>query len=181
MPFTDVVRSLFVMDVHERRRVVLATAVTVLALPAIWLLDRDDPASSPGVAAAGLPAPANTESAVTLDTEPEPPIFLDNTVVVVPPAVIDVAIPMTPEGTVVEGVATYKRFPVETGERKCAAPAVPSGVELTITNIDNGLSITCRNTNGVSMPYGVLVGIDTDLFIEIADLGDSPIPVRLSY
>ena len=41
---------------------------------------------------------------------------------------------------------------------------------LTITNVDNGLSITCRNTQGVGIPYGITFGIDTDLFIQIADL-----------
>jgi hypothetical protein len=33
----------------------------------------------------------------------------------------------------------------------------------------------------VSMPYGITVGIDTDLFIDLADLVDSPIPIRLSW
>ncbi|MCB0999263.1 MAG: hypothetical protein KDB40_08205 [Acidimicrobiales bacterium] len=169
------------MDVHERRRLVLATAFTIVALPAIWLFDRDDPAATPGVAAAGLPAPVVSESPVTITTEPELPVFLDNTVVVVAPAVIDVAIPDAKGPNVIEGSASYKRFPPETGDRKCSAPGVPSGVAITITNIDNGLSLTCRNTNGVAIPYGIAVGIDTDLFIQIADLGDSPIPIRLSY
>jgi hypothetical protein len=169
------------MDVYERRRVVLATAFTVVALPAIWLFDRDDPVVSPGVAAAGLPAPEVTEADVPLDTEPEMPVFLDNTAVVVAPAVIDVAIPDPPSPNEITGTAGFKRFPAETGDRKCAAGSAPSGVLLTITNIDNGLSITCRNTQGVAMPYGITVGIDTDLFIEIADLVDSPVPIRLSW
>lgn len=169
------------MDVHDRRRVALAAVFTVVALPAIWLFDRDDPTASPGVAAAGLPAPEVSEAAVPLETEPEMPVFLDNTAVVVAPAVIDVAIPDPPKPNEITGTAGYKRFPVETGDRKCAAATAPSGVLLTITNIDNGLSITCRNTQGVAMPYGITVGIDTDLFIEIADLVDSPVPIRLSW
>lgn len=169
------------MDVHERRRVVLATAFTLVALPAIWLLDRDDPAATPGVAAAGLPAPAVEEAQATIETEPELPVFLDNTVVVVAPAVIDVALPEAPGANEVTGTAAYKTFPADSGDRKCAAPTAPTGALLTVTNMDNGLSITCRNTQGVSMPYGVTVGIDTDLFIEIADLVDSPVPVRLSW
>ncbi len=169
------------MDVHERRRVVLATAFTLVALPAIWLFDRDDPPAAPGVAAAGLPAPAATESAATLDTEPEVPIFLDNTVVVVPPAVIDVALPEAPGPNEVTGTASFKRFPVDAGDRRCAAPRAPSGALLTVTNIDNGMSLTCRNTTGVAMPYGITVGIDTDLFVQIADLVDAPVPVRVSW
>lgn len=169
------------MDVHERRRVVLATAFTLVALPAIWLFDRDDPAATSGVAAVGLPTPAVSEASPTIETEPEMPVFLDNTVVVVAPAVIDVALPEAPGENEIEGTAAYKTFPVDTGDRKCAAPTAPSGVLLTITNVDNGLSLTCRNTQGVSMPYGITVGIDTDLFIQIADLVDSPVPIRLSW
>jgi hypothetical protein len=168
------------MDVHERRRVVLATAFTLVALPAIWLFDRDDPPTSPGIAAAGLPAPEVNQAADTVPTETELPVFLDNTVVVVPPAVIDVALPSAPGANEITGTASYKRFDPES-DKKCTAPQAPSGVLLTITNIDNGLSITCRNTLGVSMPYGITVGIDTDLFIDLADLVDSPIPIRLSW
>jgi hypothetical protein len=168
------------MDVHERRRVVLATAFTVVALPAIWLFDRDDPAASSNVAAAGLPTPEVVEAAAEAPVATEVPVFLDNTVVVVAPAVIDVAVPDAPSPNEVVGTASYKRFDVAL-EKKCSAPTAPSGVLLTITNIDNGLSITCRNTLGVSMPYGITVGIDTDLFIQLADLADSPVPIRLSW
>jgi hypothetical protein len=168
------------MDVHERRRVVLATAFTLVALPAIWLFDRDDPAASSSVAAVGIPTPEVAEAPAQVTVETEVPVFLDNTVVVVAPAVIDVALPDAPGPNEIEGTASYKRFDA-TLEKKCSAPRAPSGVLLTITNIDNGLSITCRNTMGVSIPYGITVGIDTDLFIEIADLADSPVPIRLSW
>jgi len=168
------------MDVHERRRVVLATAFTLVALPAIWLFDRDDPAASSSVAAAGIPGPEVTEAPAEMTVETEVPIFLDNTVVVVAPAVIDVALPDAPGANEITGTASYKRFD-PTIDKKCSAPQAPSGVLLTITNIDNGLSITCRTTNGVSVPYGVAVTIDTDLFVKIADLVDAPVPVRISW
>jgi len=170
------------MDVHERRRIVLATAFTLVALPAIWLFDRDDPTASPGLAAAGVPTPevSGDDDADDDADEPEMPIFLDNTVVVVAPAVIDVALPEAPGDDELEGTGSFKRFD-PLSDRKCAAPGVPSNTLITVTNINNGLSITCRTTNGVSVPYGVTVAIDTDLFIEIADLASAPVPVRLSW
>ncbi|MFN6119732.1 MAG: hypothetical protein ACK5CE_08890, partial [Actinomycetes bacterium] len=113
-------------------------------------------------------------------TEPEVPVFLDNTVVVVAPAVIDVALPDAPGDDEKEGTASFKRFD-QTTDRMCAAPGLPSNTLITVTNIDNGLSITCRTTNGVSVPYGVAVTIDTDLFVKIADLVDAPVPVRISW
>lgn len=172
------------MEAHERRRVVLATAFTLVALPAIWLFDRDEPTVSPGVAAAGVPTPevasvAGPEADVA-DTEPEIPIFLENTVVVVAPAVIDVALPDAPGDDELQGSASFKRFD-PLSDRKCAAPGVPPNTLITVTNINNGLSITCRSTNGVSVPYGITVAIDTDLFVEIADLVSAPVPVRVSW
>ena len=169
------------MEVHERRRIVLATAFTLVALPAIWLFDRDDPApgTAPNVAAVGVPEPLVAAGTEVPDTEPPMPVFLDNTVVLPAPAVIDVASPSTAPGNNVEGTATYQQFIDVMGT--CTAPAAPSGATVSVTNVDNGLTLTCVNTLGVSIPYGVAVAIDTDLFTSIADLTDSPAPVRVSW
>lgn len=169
------------MEVHERRRVVLATAFTLVALPAIWLFDRGDASTSaaPNVAAAGVPEPVVAAGTEVPDTEPPIPVFLDNTVVLPAPAVIDVASPSTAPGHHVEGTATYQQFVDVSGT--CTAPAAPSGATISVTNVDNGLSLTCINTLGVAIPYGVAVAIDTSLFTSIADLADSPAPVRVSW
>lgn len=169
------------MDVHERRRLALATAFTLVALPAIWLFDRDDPTATPNVAAAGVPALEPAVPSVAATTEPEAPIFLDNTVAVVAPAVIDIALPDPPGDDEATGDASYRRFVEPPTPRPCATPLAPSGAVVTVTNVDNGLSTTCVNTLGVSTPPATVIAIDTDVFTEIADLVDAPVPVRISW
>lgn len=171
------------MEVHERRRLVVATAFTLLALPSIWLLDRGNP-DSPGastVAAAGVASPQGEASPTTPTTEPEVPIFLDNTIVAVAPAVIDVALPDAPGDREALGKATHKRYVDTTVFRPCTTYLAPSGATITITNIDNGLSTTCTNTLTVSKPADADIVIDTDVYVAIADLVDAPVPVRLSW
>ena len=183
------------MGVHERRRLVLATALTVVALPAIWLMDRDDPngTAAPAAAAIGLPEPgAGTgdpdaadaaDAAGSPDTsfEPQMPLFLDNTVLVQQPAVIDIAVPDTAPATERIVKLTYKDYSDFEGERLCTLPGAPSGAEVTVTNIDNGQQVTCINNLGMSIPVGAGMAIDLNLYVRIADLVDAPVPVRASW
>ena len=156
LPFTDEVRSLFVMDVHERRRVVLATAFTLVALPAIWLFDRDDPRlPSSSVAAAGVPdaevgrgagrdrpyEPRSRCSSTTPSSSPPPPSSTSPS-------------PDAPGANEITGTASFQRFD-PTLDRRAPPRWRPTVLLLTVANLDNGLSITCRNTLGVSIPYGV--------------------------
>lgn len=170
------------MEVHERRRIVLATVVTIVALPAVWLLDRDDPAPSPAVAAAGVPTPAAATESESDDTfVPEVPAFLDNTVVVPQPAVIDIAVPDSVNPNETEAMLTYKNYENIQVATPCSTVAAPSGARITVTNVDNGQSITCVNTLGMSIPIGSDMAIDINLYVKIADLVDAPIPVRISW
>jgi hypothetical protein len=170
------------MGVHERRRIVLATLFTLVAFPAIWLFDRDQPTAAPTVGAPGALTPEVTViEFATASTEPEVPVFLDNTVMVVAPAVIDVALPAAPTAEELTGEATFKQFVDLEPDRQCSAPDAPSGATLTVTNINNGLSVQCKNTYGVRLPYATVIAIDTDLFVKLADLVDSPVPVRIVW
>jgi hypothetical protein len=171
------------MEVHERRRLVVATAFTLIALPSIWLFDRGD-TTSPGssaVAAAGVPTPERSASGTTPTTEPEVPIFLDNTIVVVAPAVIDVALPDAPGDREKQGRATFRRYVDTEVFRPCTTYLAPSGATITVTNTDNGLTTNCTNTLDVSKSPDADIIIDTDVYVAIADLVDAPVPVRLSW
>ena len=54
---SDPTRSDLRFDKADRRRLVLASALTVAVLPAVWLINRDEAATGrPNVAAVGLPA-----------------------------------------------------------------------------------------------------------------------------
>jgi hypothetical protein len=182
LSFPASVRSLLVMRVHERRRLVLATALTVVALPAIWLMDRDDPsaATSPAVAAIGVPEPGAGSVSPETSLVPQVPVFLDNTVLLPQPAVIDIAVPDSVPDTERTARLTYKDYS-DYGDAMCTLGGAPSGAHIHVTNVDNGQEVWCTNTLGMSIPVGSDMAIDINLFVRIADLVDAPVPVRVSW
>jgi hypothetical protein len=98
--------------------------------------------------------------------------------------------PPTQEGTqvpklaipVMQGDATWDRWiPAEVGtSAPCATPLASLGQQVTVTNLDNGRSVTCVVVDQSPLPPRVVVKIDAALFQSLADLGESPIPVRLT-
>ena len=51
----------------------------------------------------------------------------------------------------------------------------------TVENIDNGQTTTCTNTLGMAIPAAADIVLHTDVFGEIGDLADAPVPVRVSW
>lgn len=170
------------MNVYQRRRVAIAAVFTLVALPALWFLDRGDTDAGAATDGSGTAIAVETTVEFTVPTTVDQlPVFLDNTAVIVPPAVIDVARPEATTATEMQGKASYRRYLQTTVVRPCTAPKAPSGALITVTNVDNGLSATCTNTLGVSVAAEVDIVIDTLVFTTIADLTDAPIFVRLSW
>jgi hypothetical protein len=167
------------METSQRRRVVFATALTVVALPSIWLIGRDDPSVAPNLAAAGVPTPQPDTMTTEGAAEIEMPVFLENTLVVPPPLLDDAAAPETTSTRTLQGDASH--LPVADSVSICTAPRVPGGATVTVTNLDNGLTITCTNQLGTTIPYGIEIALDADLFVQFADLADAPVPVRISW
>ena len=161
----------------ERRRLAIALIVTVIAIPALMLSggSSDDPGeSSSNVAVATIP--------LNDDTEPLDPAFLptpDPSTTVGP---ITVNVPPPATGTHVKGEASFIRWPSELTKNKtiCATPHAKIGTEITVTNLDNGRTLTCMNATTESRGSLVII-IDADRFIEIADLVDAPIPVEIVF
>ena len=50
-----------------------------------------------------------------------------------------------------------------------------------VTNLNNGRKLECNNVSIQSLPGGNIILIHTDVFLEIADLIDAPIPVQISF
>jgi hypothetical protein len=174
------------MDVHLRRRVAFATVLTLVAVPVYLVLGRDGAESSSSAAAVSdtTAAPDGAPSTVAFTLPPTTmagPIFLDDSNVIVPPAVIDVVRPEPTTDNRLEGRASFQRFETTTDERLCTSYAIGNGALLTVTNIANGLSVTCRNRWGTPLASGVDLVLDTDLYTRIADLADAPIFVRITW
>jgi hypothetical protein len=163
----------------ERRRLVLAVVVTLVAVVAFSLgggSSDDDGAN--GAADAG----ANVITVAPVDgTEPANPAFLPTIDSLPAPDIITVNVPAPPQGTVLRGTANFIRWPRTMGLRPCATPHALIGSEVKITNLNNGRSISCDNVSIESLRDGSVIIVHTDVFLELADLVDSPIPVEIEF
>lgn len=166
----------------DRRRIVMATAVTLVALPALWWANVSAESTSPNVAAAGVPiesgaAPgASPTTAGGASDEPgaTDPVFLAG-----PSGNTDgsqrvIAVPAQPAVEGFTAVATFRSSMATSGT--CIVAGVPSGSTVTVINLDNGRSVSCRTVLG---PDDTGVVLDTAAFSELADLTDAPIAVEI--
>lgn len=173
----------------ERRRLLLAIVVTLMALPALWWANRDgDTTADDAVQAAAVDTAASTTST----TEPPPstvgrpnlpppepidraPVFLDGPTGQVSD-VPAIAVPGQPASETVIAEATYRR--ALAGNNVCISRRLSANRVVTVVNLNNNRAITCILTLGPATQRQDLV-MDVDLFEEIADLTDAPIPVEV--
>jgi hypothetical protein len=180
-------------DYGQRRRIALALAITVIAAPAAFLLNRDngddDPsvvstagtlvgtmAPDPAQAAAG--APAYTDGPAETDPLGTAPVgYLAGTTV---PGDLDpaqIAVPRLPDS--VRGLASFSSD-IDSTLRCHANADVPFNATLTVTNLDNSRSVQCVSSIGGAPPETTIV-LATATFAQIADLTDAPVPVQITW
>jgi hypothetical protein len=169
------------MNSYDRRRLALASIFTVVALPALWVINRNEAGSAaPSVGAAGVPRVGADQAPSTSAYVPDTPIFLNGPPPGADPAVVDIIIPPGPTDKEASGKASYRRYPDPT-KRPCTTALAPWGSMLTVTNTDNGQTITCVNSISTPLPAGVDIVIHTDVFTSISNLANAPVPVRISW
>jgi hypothetical protein len=158
----------------ERRRLVLAIAITLIAVVA-------------AMASGGNADTANETTATVLptttidDTAPANPAFLPATESSSAPQIITVNVPAPPTGTVITGDASYIRWPQTMGLKPCATPHALIGAVITVTNLNNGRQVKCNNVSIEALRDGSVILIHTDVFLDLADLVDAPIPVEINF
>lgn len=170
-------------DVGDRRRLVVATVLTVIALPLLWT-SKDS--SSPGTQlavtgaspSADLNAPAQSAAATPVRAfvaEPASSVASTNVIT------IDVA--GQPAGSTATGKASYRNWPngLTAEKRPCGTPMVPFGARIVVTNVDNGKKVACVNVTTRPLATGSDIVIDTATFVELADLTDAPLTVEMSW
>lgn len=153
----------------DRTRIALASVVTLVALPLTINENRRQDreptvavvAPDSGLAAQLQPAPAPTVAPTAVVTTPAPaPTFSTGT----------------------EGDAIWDRW--SPGSVPSGAPCVTDvagvGAQITVTNLDTGRRATCTVVERAALPAGVIVKLDAPVFQSLADLGESPIPVRVT-
>jgi hypothetical protein len=191
----------------DRRRFLMATALTLVALPALWWANQDD--GAPNVATAGIavddtptgnpptsrgdddgagsvavsgtltapsgpaPAPAQPAPATAAD---DAPVFLEGPAGQVGAGLPEIAVPTAPAGDRFTAKATFRSSVGPT--TACAIPGMLNGATITVVNLDNNRSITCTTVVAFNGSAPELV-MHPDLFAQIADLTDAPIPVEI--
>jgi hypothetical protein len=170
------------LDDRDRRRLVLASALTVAALPAVWLVNQDDAATTrPNVAAVGLaPGEAGaTTTAETIDPMGDvAPRFLDAQPAPAAAPTPVAAVVGTGRGvTIATATAIFRRSVRDT--RTCVFSGVPSGSHVTVVNVANDRSVDCWTTlRPIDQPQDELV-MSAAAFAAIADPTTAPIHVEI--
>jgi len=179
------------LEPGERKRLVVAAVTTIAALPLLLAGPGKGPnrvatigqqaniASALG-ASGGTAPPAATSAADDLGGSPG---FLIGPPPATDPSEVAIAVPTSRVGNSVEGKATYQHLVSEPGDggHPCAFAAVPPRTPVTIMDLDNGKSIACTVFGPPRAGVPVPVVLSVSDFATIADLGQSPINVRISW
>ena len=170
----------------DRHRLIAATVLTLLALPALWWANTSENSSAPNLAVAGIDAgvdagvDAGTGPAASIVDaggafEAEPPVFLDGPSTAAGAGQSAIAVPAKP---LIEGVAAQATFRGSVQRGTCIVSGPTSGSEITVVNLDNNRSVTCIVVLAPGTVTGELV-MNTSAFATIADLTDAPISVEI--
>jgi hypothetical protein len=192
-------------DAADRRRIVVATIITIAALPALWLTNRDDAntgntsiavvGGAGALEAAGDPS-VTAESVQTTPNAAQPdasvdetpidpfmpadPVYLAGSSLAPPPAPSVVYADPGPTRQYT-GEATFRRWGPEWGAQACQSPVAPANARLLVTNVNNGRTTTCTNVLTRPLSDGTILVLDTEAFLQIANLVDAPLPVQISW
>lgn len=164
----------------QRRRIALASLITVLAVIASVASGSGDDPSADQEETSQLGS-IESSGAVPGLSAPADPAFLPGTNSDSAPEIITVNVPTPPTGTVISGRASYIRWPQTLGLAPCATPHALIGAKITITNLNNARTVVCDNVSIESLGGGDVIIIHTDVFLQIADLVDAPIPVEIQF
>ena len=177
--------TVFKFDLTDQRRLAVAAAITVIALPSLWLTSRNEEAGAPNVATAGVVlspesgSPVNGAPGIADPMGSPGAAYLDGPPAATSPGVVNIAIPSEASGTSVSGTASYRRNSVFS-DGVCQVKDAPFGTTVTVTNLDNSRSVSCT----AMVPAGGILDsvlMHPDAFLAIADLADAPVPVEISW
>lgn len=159
--------------------------ITLLALPTIWLVNRDEagPSSArPNVAAVGID-PGEADSVAGASGAPvsefDPmgasgAMYLEPATSVVPPESAVVAVGTTPDEVVATARGSYRR---QGDLDACLFNGFPGGEDVTVVNVANGRSVECITSPFQGDSDQIIMHVTR--FQQIADLTAAPIHVEI--
>jgi len=174
------------LDPTDRRRIIAVSALTVMALPALFLAAGSDD-GSPNVATAGVELNESADDASlpggTSALTPDAADAASDLVYMsgpqsVGPGVPQVAVPADP-GTRILASATYTSDRLD--RSRCnVSEGVTTGDRLRVVNVANNRSVECTAVlSPVGDGDGVSLLMHKDLYTQVADVTDAPIYVEI--
>jgi hypothetical protein len=169
----------------DRRRIIAATALTLLALPALWWANTsENNSTSPNLAVAGIEPVGDAGASASAprpdvespqDLDEVPPVFLEGPASAAGAGQSEIAVPAKP---LIEGVAAEATFRSDVPTGTCIVAGMTSGSLITVVNLDNNRSTSCMTILAPGYSPDDLV-MNTTSFAGIADLTDAPISVEI--
>lgn len=180
------------MNTFDRRRIRAAALITVTLLALFWVFSSgsSNDGNSSAATCVGCVDDAGNSAPSTTEYEPYPPLFVGGEDNASPPDQVSIATAPEPDANEFLTTTQFVRYndatdaagnPLPNRKPRCSTMLAPDGALLTVTNVDNGQSTTCTNTQGITIPPGVGMVMGTDSFAEIGDLVDAPLPVRVRW
>ena len=167
----------FELEPRDRRRVVVAALVSLVALPALWVAARNDNSAAPNTASVGVEvgasAAAQSNSVPLPDPGQQVPAFLSGPEPIAP-GIAQVAVPGE-QGETFRADATYSG---DVPSWLCVTNVVQSGLDVTVVNLDNNRSVTCQTQTSSEVQDDVVV-LGTSLLANLADITEVPLSVEL--
>ncbi len=168
----------------DRRRFTAATVLTLLALPALWLANTSDDSAAPNLAVAGIDPAAEAAASSGAAAAPADddlgevaPVFLEGPTSAAGAGKSPIAIPARP---LVDAVIAKATFRSTVPDGSCVVGGITNGSTITVVNLDNNRSVTCRTILAPGAGDGSSdVVLHTSAFAGIADLTDAPISVEI--
>jgi hypothetical protein len=195
----------------DRVRLVVASCLTVAALPILLREGNERRVNQPTVAAVApggeaLASPLDSGPSTTVvagasssETEraasPAPPVeqptttedagrfLVGGTTTPVTAGSVTIAVPAPASDTSETGTASFKRWAKGStwATDPCAAWFLKVGTRVTVTNLDNGHSATCTIVERTGTDKSQVIVLDADVFAQLSDLVHAPIPVRITW
>ena len=142
-----------VLSVYERRRIGALSVLTLFALT-IFSFAAGGASSTTSTTTTTIPPVVEQEIPESVILGGPPPIAPSGSAAVAYPAIS----PNTLTGRATFTALGYSSNPV------CFSAMTPVGVQLTITNINNGRSVKCTSAFGSSVPAGITVQLNSTQF-----------------
>jgi hypothetical protein len=164
----------------DRNRITVVTIITLIAVPLLWIASAGSDSGTESTVETISTTTTTIELGLATDIDADAPVNLDGPAVDSPTGTGQIAYPADNDGQLRRGIASYKRFP-DVAKTGCATNLIPLGAVITVRNLNNGRKVNCTNLNIGYVPPNVDLVLHTELFEDIAELKDAPLPVELTW